>query len=513
VVHAEPLQVTMTSGIRSALWILFGAVALLLVLIYANLANLFLTRSAGRLRETTIRQALGASGCQIFLERFVESAVFGVLSTGLGLLLTIWGVAAIRSFGANHVPRLYELTIDYRVMLFLAALAIAACLLFGLVPLVARSTALLTCVRLQEHNRTTTGGRGERLLRAWLVTAEVAFSMVLLVSAALLLESFRQVLHANPGFDVNNLLAASVGLQVKKFPKQDQQYQQFERLLGAIRQLPDVEAASMANAVPLTGGAEIRTLRLAGDPGKETVALHAELRMVDPDYLRTMRIPLVRGRWFREDDRESVAVVSDNLARRFWPGRNPLGRQLRDGDSPPLSIIGVVGAVRNATLEREPPLQFYTPADALVYGGMSFLIRTRVAPETAISEIRRAVFQVDPEQPLARVRTMRQIRDATTLSRRFETWLLAGFAGTALFLSALGVFGVLSLSVTRRTREFGIRMALSVRQPRACCAWCWERRHDCWRPGSFSEWCCHCSQRGFCGVSCMESGRVTRGST
>jgi putative ABC transport system permease protein len=246
------------------------------------------------------------------------------------------------------VPRLYEFTIDYRVVLFLSALAFAACL-------TCCGTGLLTRVRLQEHNRTTTGGRGEKRLRAWLVTAEIAFSLVLLAGAGLLLESFRQVLHADPGFDVNNLLAANVGLQVKKFPTQDRQYRQFERLLGGIRQLPDVEAASLANAVPLTGGAETRTLRLAGNR-KETVTLHAELRMVDPDYLRTMRIPLLRGRWFREDDREPVTVVSDNLARRFWPRRNPLGRQILDADSPPLTIVGVVGAVRNATLELQPTL-------------------------------------------------------------------------------------------------------------------------------------------------------------
>lgn len=458
-VRPQPLQTTMTSGIRSALWMLFGAVALLLVLIYLNLANLFLTRSAARLREVAVRQALGASGWHIFEERFVESAVFGALAAALGLLLTIWGTGAIKVLGANRLPRLYELTLNYRVVLFLAGLGIAASFVFGVVPWAMQRHSQIGA---RTHDRTSTGNRAEKRLRAWLVTAEIAFSLVLLVGAALLLESFRHVLHANPGFDGHNVLTATAGLQWKQFPDVPRMYRQYERLLNSIRQQPAVEAASMVNAVPLTGEAEHRTVRAGEATGANAVAFHAEYRRADPDYLRAMRIPLLRGRWFRETDGETVAVISQRLAQSLWPERDPIGRRFREGDNPPLTVIGVVGEVRNATLEIEPTLQYYRPAAADIIDGMSFVIRTRTPPENAISEVRRAVAAIDPEQPLAHVRSMREILNATMLSRRFETWILGSFAAVALFLSVLGVFAVLSLSVARRAREFGIRMALGA---------------------------------------------------
>jgi predicted permease len=218
----------------------------------------------------------------------------------------------------------------------------------------------------------------------------------------------------------------------------------------------------MVNAIPLTGETMIDTLHPVVGDGAAGAADHVEMRVADPDYLRTMHMPLISGRWFREGDREDGTVVNQRLASRFWPGDNPIGRRLQEGDNPPFTVIGVVGDVRDATLEREPGNQCYRSAAADVWGGMTFVVRTRIAPLSVLPELRKALLQVDPEQPLAHVRTMREIADATTLPRRFETWLLASFAATALFLAALGVFGALSLSVARRKREFGIRMAMGA---------------------------------------------------
>jgi putative ABC transport system permease protein len=461
-IYVMPLRDTMSFNIRDSLWMLLAAVGLLLVLVLFNLANLLLTRNASRLREFVVREALGATRWQLFRQNFVEQILLVAGAAAVSLVLAEWGVSVIRAVAAARLPRLYELSVDARVMALLLVLSLTIAIVFGALPLVVLRGAGIGPV-LRSETRGSTGDRRTNRLKSGLMVVQIGVSMVLLVGAGLLIRSFTNVMRVDPGFDPHNLLDISVSLNPKTDQNPAQRVAHLRKLLEAFRGIPGVESASVQNHVPLTGEGDIhgatpvgRTLSAAG------AAEGAEYRVVDSAYFSTMRIALIAGRAFRDDEPEGFAIVNHKMAARLWPGEDALGKQFRDGDNPPVTVIGVVGDIHNASLEREPRMQFYMPLGANPWWSDQFMIRTRVDPAAILPEIQKTVWRLDPEQPVSHPQIMERLMESTTLDRRFETALVGGFAATALFLATLGLFSIASLSAARRTKEFGIRLALGA---------------------------------------------------
>lgn len=462
VVYVTPLRETMAWGIRDVLWMVLAAVALLLVLVLFNLGNLLLTRNAHRLREYTVRQALGASRWQLFRQSFIEQTVLVGLASILAVLLMAWGIELVRVIAANKLPRLYELQLSLVHVALLLGMAFLTAILFGALSQLLLSERVLA-LGLHSQSRTSTGDRQTNRLKFLSMVAEIAVSVVLLVGAGLLLKSFQNVLEEQPGFNPQHMLTLKVSFDPKKTDKPEKRLQHVRELLDRLRSLPDVISASLVSRLPLTGDNEIHDVRAMGRPlpqGAENIS--AEYRVIDAAYFRTMEIPLLAGRSLRPDDPATLAVINRKMAARLWPGENPIGKQFADGDHPPVQVIGVVGDVHNGSLEKPEMMQFYRLVTADPYYADTFVVRSAHDPHSLIALIQKAVWQLDASEPVTHAQTMEHLLGAVTLQRRFETGLLTSFAAVALFLSALGLFGVASLSATRRTREFGIRLAVGA---------------------------------------------------
>jgi putative ABC transport system permease protein len=456
-IQVTPLKESMAWGVRNALWMIFAAVALLLLLVLFNLGNLLVTRNANRLREYAIRQALGGSRWQLFRQAVTEQGMLIALAAVLSLSLSSWAIELVRKIGAAHVPRLSELSFDTHGVLLLLGLAFATALTFGALPLLVMPDSVAW---FRSESRSSSGDRRSQRIRAVLIAAEIAVSMVLLVSAGLLAASFLNVMNVNPGFDPKSLLTFSVSFSPKLYADPPKMLTAQRELLDHIRALPGVESACVVNVLPLTGDYGIHGIGPVGKPLNTDSG--AEARLIDPRYFETMHIPLIAGRALREDDSGKVAVINQKMAHLLWPGENPIGQEFTDNGNPPIRVIGVVGDVHSGPLETEPMMQYYSSLVAFPGYANSFAVRTKTDPLSLLPTIERTILRLDPGQAVSGAKTMEQIIKSATLERRFETDLLLGFSASALFLSALGLFGVASLSVTRRSREFGIRMALGA---------------------------------------------------
>lgn len=459
-INATPLQHVMVAPVRAGLWLLLCAVAFLLVLVLFNLGNLLLTKNAHRWREYSVRQALGAGRWQLFSEALAEHLVLTICAAGFALVLTYWSLVAIRLIAANRLPRLHELTIQPEVFAFLIGAACLTALAFGVLPqLVLHNSAL--AASLQSESRSATADRGTNRIKSAVMIAEIAFSVVLLVGAGLLLRSFANVLNVNPGFDAANVLALDLSFSTHESSSPAMRLQHVQELLRAFRSIPGVVSASVVNRLPLTGEQEIHSgIHAVGKPANQLTS--AELRVVDPDYFKTLSIPLLAGRLFRTNEPKQFAIIDKKVADTLWPGTNAVGKQFADGDDPPWTVVGIVGNVADASLERAGLMHYYRTINAAPYDSSTFVLRTRIDPWSVLGSAQRAVVDLDPSEPITHGQTMQDIVQSITLQRRFLTWLIAGFAIAALCLAALGLFSVASLSSLRRTREFGIRMALGA---------------------------------------------------
>jgi putative ABC transport system permease protein len=460
-----PLQQRIVGDVRAPLLLLLGAIGLVLLIACANLANLLLARAVSQRRELALRHCLGASTTRLARQALIESSLLACAGALAGLLFATWVLAGLRALAATRIPHLELVRIDARVLLFTAGLAVATALACGLIPAI-RSARVNLQDAIKSSGRGTESPASQRIKNAFVVS-QLALSLVLLIGAALLLQSFENLLSVNPGFRAQNVLMASISLPSSRYTKA-QSKEFYESLLARLRSLPGVQFAELCNVIPFSGDGQGGPFVVegrestAGQPSKV-----AWLRNTTPGYFSALGMPVLKGRSFQSQDTDNslpVAIVDETLARTNWPNEDPLGKRLRIGGGPWLTVVGVVPNVKNRKLDEKSTPYIYQPYAQWLRTEMRLIVRTSNDPNSIVPAMRQQLAGLDPELPFSDVGTIEAAMARSVATTRVTNWLMTSFAGIALLLAMIGIYGVMSISVLGRTNEFGIRMALGAQR-------------------------------------------------